>query len=261
MLTLRCAQRASRHLIAAIACASQPASESISTRYPATEPLSLAAWGTVAFKPVLQTAQYSKAAKKGGKKVATPPAASSSSTEDFDMGSTRQCMEHALQHLQKELSSIRTGRATAGMLDHLKVEVYGDSMPMKACGMATVRDPQLLVFNVFDPQTLHSVENAIRDSPLGLNPRVEGQDLLIPVPRPTAETLTALKRVCKTEGEQAKVTIRQCRKAALDEVKKVTAEDERFRLEKEVQEVTSSFVAQVDALVAAKEKSITQHTA
>ncbi|KAL6766297.1 hypothetical protein ACKKBG_A35465 [Auxenochlorella protothecoides x Auxenochlorella symbiontica] len=69
------------------------------------------------------------------------------------------------------------------MLDHLKVEVYGDSMPMKACGMATVRDPQLLVFNVFDPQTLHSVENAIRDSPLGLNPRVEGQDLLIPVPR------------------------------------------------------------------------------
>lgn len=104
------------------------------------------------------------------------------------------------------------------------------------------------------------MEAAIRDSPLALNPRTEGQDILVPIPRPTAETLAQLGKVCKAEGEQAKVVIRQHRKAAMAAVKGLSAEDVRFRLEKEVQELTAGFTTQVDALIAAKEKSIKEHS-
>ncbi|KAK2075607.1 hypothetical protein QBZ16_001715 [Prototheca wickerhamii] len=166
-------------------------------------------------------------------------------------------MEDVIKHLQKELASLRTGR----LLDHLRVELYGDHMPMKACGTATVRDPQLLVFNAFDPSTSETIAKAIRDSPLGLNPRVEGQDILVPVPRPTAESLKAMKKVCKQEGEQAKASIRHQRKVAMDLAKKAASEDDKFRHGKEVEALTQEFVAAIDSLVQAKEKAIADHSA
>lgn len=205
----------------------------------------------------------SKAAKqKGGKKASAGATASAAGdTAAFDAAPTKELMSKAVDHLQHELAGLRTGRATPGMLDHLKVEVYGERMPLKACGTVLVRDPQLLAVTVFDPSTLGAVQKSIHDSPLQLNPVVEGQEVLVPIPRPTQETMQAMMKVCKSEGEQAKVSVRHARKAAMDEVKKAgLSEDERHRIEKEVQKLTDDFVGQIDRIVQDKEKSITMHS-
>lgn len=164
-----------------------------------------------------------------------------------------------MDHLQHELSNIRTGRATSGMLDHLKVDVYGERLPLKAVGSATVRDPQLLAVTLFDPSTLDAVVAAIANSPLQLNPRAEGQEVLVPVPSPTAETLAALGKVCRAEGEAAKVAVRHVRKGAMEAAKGLASEDERRRLEREAQTLTDKYVAEVERLVEAKQKDIAAH--
>ncbi|EFN54273.1 hypothetical protein CHLNCDRAFT_135841 [Chlorella variabilis] len=175
------------------------------------------------------------------------------------MTETKSLMERALAHLQGELSNIRTGRATPGMLDHLKVDVYGDRLPLKACGSVSVRDPQLLVITVFDVDAVPSVVKAVSESPLRLSPRAEGQEVLVPIPRPTIESLEAMMKVCKVEGEQAKVSVRHARKLAMDAAKKLGSEDERKRVEREVQKLTDEYVREVEGAVQRKEKSIKSH--
>ncbi|PSC69617.1 ribosome recycling factor [Micractinium conductrix] len=168
-------------------------------------------------------------------------------------------MERALGHMQGELANIRTGRASPGMLDHLKVDVYGDRMPLKACGSVSVRDPQLLAVTVFDSDAVPAVVKAIAESPLKLNPRAEGQEVLVPIPRPTAETLAAMIKVCRAEAENAKVSVRHARKAAMDAAKKLASEDERKRVEKEVQKLTDDYIAQVESVMTKKEAAIKSH--
>jgi ribosome recycling factor len=168
-------------------------------------------------------------------------------------------MERAIEHLQHELANLRTGRATPGMLDHLKADVYGEKLPLKAVGSVSVRDAQLLVVTLFDPATVEAVVAAIAHSPLRLTPRAEGQEVLVPVPQPTAETLAALAKVCRSEGEAAKVSMRHVRKGAMEAARGAASEDERRRLEKEVQAVTDKYVAEADRLVEAKQADITAH--
>ena len=164
-----------------------------------------------------------------------------------------------MEHLQHELANLRTGRATAGMLDHIKVDVYGERLPLKAVGSATVRSAQLLAITLFDADTAGAVAAAVAASPLQLSPRVEGQEVLVPVSAPTAETLQALAKVCRVEGEAAKVSVRHVRKVAMEAAKGLGSEDERRRVEREVQALTDKFVGEAERLVEAKQKDITAH--
>jgi ribosome recycling factor len=168
-------------------------------------------------------------------------------------------MERALEHLQHELAGLRAGRATSAMLDHIKMEAYGDRVPMKQCASISVRSPQLLVITVFDPQLQPAAEKAVRDSPLCLNPRSEGQEILVPVPPPTAEALAAMRKVCKSEGEAAKVSLRHVRKVAMDAAKALASEDARRKAEKEVQTMLDRFIAEVERVVAAKQADLDSH--
>lgn len=170
-------------------------------------------------------------------------------------------MTKAIHHLQHELANIRTGRATPGMLDHLKIDAYGDKVPLKAVGTVSVRDSHLLIVTLFDPGLVTMVVSAIAKSPLQLNPRVEGQEILVPVPPPTAETVEAMRKLCKAEGETAKVSIRHARKLALDAARALPSDDAKFRIEKQVQNLTDNFIAETDQLVAAKQKDIVKHNA
>lgn len=168
-------------------------------------------------------------------------------------------MDKALEHMQHELANIRMGRATPGMLDHLKVEAYGEKMPMKAVGTVTVKDPQRLAVTVFDINMAEAVASSIAASPLGLTPQVEGQEILVPIPRPTQDTLDAMKKLCKTETESAKVSIRHARKLAMDQTSKLLSEDARYQMEKEIQRLTDKYSEEVESISHKKQKDMTDH--
>jgi ribosome recycling factor len=204
-----------------------------------------------------QLRHYAKAPKKGKGNAAA--ASGNAEVATLDLGQYEKQMNGAIEHLQHELANIRTGRATPGMLDHLKIEAYGERVPMKAVGSVSVRDSQLLAVTLFDPGLVDAVVAGIAQSPLKLNPRAEGQEILVPVPSPTAETLTAMSKMCKSEGETAKVSVRHARKVALDAVKALGSEDERRKLEKSVQQLTDKFISEADELVAMKTKDIMKH--
>lgn len=118
-------------------------------------------------------------------------------------------MEKAIEHLKTELSGVRPGRASPGMLDHLTVVAYGDKMPIRAVGTVSVKDPQMLGVSVFDPETAEAVAKAIRDCPLALNPSVEGSEVLVPIPRPTQEGLAGMAKMVAKEAEKCKVGLRR----------------------------------------------------
>jgi ribosome recycling factor len=169
-------------------------------------------------------------------------------------------MIKAVAHLQHELANIRTGRATTGMLDHLKVDAYGNKVPFKAIGTVAVRESHVLAVMLFDQQLASAAMSAISTSPLQLNPRMEGEEILIPVPPPTKETIESMRKLCKAEGESAKVTVRHARKLALDALKSISSDDKKRRAEKEVQTLTDKFIAEIDGIVASKQKDIERHT-
>lgn len=178
---------------------------------------------------------------------------------DIDFSDNQKMMEKAIEHLQHELANIRTGRATPGMLDHLKVDAYGEKMPLKALASVTVRDAQLLVVTLFDAGLIDKVISCIEKSPLQLNPRKEGNDIFVPIPTPTGEMLVAMAKMCKSEGEDAKISIRHARKAAMDAIKNISSEDERHRLEKEIQAMTDKYIAEAESIVANKQSDIKKH--
>ena len=191
--------------------------------------------------------------------AATSTASSTSTTDTIDLAPFQKQMNATIDHLQHELANIRTGRATPGMLDHLKIEAYGEHMPMKAVGTVSVRDAQLLAVTLFDPGLVDAVIAGIAQSPLQLNPRAEGQEVLVPVPPPTTETLHAMVKVCKAEGESAKVSVRHVRKLALDVVKGLGSEDARRRVEKEVQQLTDRIIGEIEEVVEKKQQDIVKH--
>ena len=170
-------------------------------------------------------------------------------------------MDKSIDAFSKELSSLRTGRANAAMLDLVKVDVYGQQMPINQIGSITTPEPRMINVQVWDQNNVPLVDAAIRKSELGLNPQIDGQLIRLPIPELNEERRTELKKIIKSMGEKCKVSIRNIRRDANDELKKLLkskeiGEDEEKTFEKNVQNITDEHIQIVDEKVAAKEKEI-----
>tara|TARA_B100000161_G_scaffold261115_1_gene228995 strand:- start:527 stop:1078 length:552 start_codon:yes stop_codon:yes gene_type:complete len=179
----------------------------------------------------------------------------------FDEKSYSIKMDKAIDVFSKELSSLRTGRANASMLDLIKVEVYGQQMPINQVGSITTPEPRMINIQIWDSNNVTLVDAAIKKSDLGLNPQIDGQLIRLPVPELNEERRTELKKLIKSIGEKCKVSIRNIRREANEDLKKLLkskeiGEDEEKSHEKKVQTVTDEHINTVDQKVSSKEKEI-----
>jgi ribosome recycling factor len=170
-------------------------------------------------------------------------------------------MDKAIEVFAKELSSLRTGRANAAMLDLVKVEVYGQQMPINQVGSITTPEPRMINVQVWDQGNVSLVDAAIRKSELGLNPQIDGQLIRLPIPELNEERRIELKKLIKSMGEKCKVSIRNIRRDANDELKKLLkskdiSEDEEKSFQKKIQDITDKHIDSVDTKVSSKEKEI-----
>ena len=161
----------------------------------------------------------------------------------------------------KELSSLRTGRANASMLDLIKVDVYGQKMPINQLATITTPEPRVINIQVWDANNVPLLDSAIKKSDLGLNPQIDGQLVRLPIPDLSEERRIEIKKVIKTMGEKCKVSIRNIRREGNDELKKKLkskeiSEDDEKKFEKTIQTYTDNFVKKVDEKVNIKEKEI-----
>ena len=179
----------------------------------------------------------------------------------FDEKSYSVKMDKAVEVFSKELSSLRTGRANAAMLDLVKVDVYGQQMPINQVGSITTPEPRMINIQVWDTNNIALVDAAIKKSDLGLNPQIDGQLIRLPVPELNEERRIELKKLIKSIGEKCKVSIRNIRREANEELKKLLkakeiGEDEEKSSEKNVQIITDNHIKVVDEKVSLKEKEI-----
>ena len=179
----------------------------------------------------------------------------------FDEKSYSLKMDKAIEVFSKELSSLRTGRANASMLDLIKVDVYGQQMPINQVGSITTPEPRMINIQVWDTNNVSLVDAAIQKSDLGLNPQIDGQLIRLPVPELNEERRSELKKLIKSIGEKCKVSIRNIRREANEDLKKLLkskniGEDEEKNNEKKVQIITDEHIKTVDEKVASKEKEI-----
>jgi len=179
----------------------------------------------------------------------------------FDEKSYSLKMDKAIEVFSKELASLRTGRANAAMLDLVKVDVYGQQMPINQIGSITTPEPRMINIQVWDSNNTSLIDAAIKKSDLGLNPQIDGQLIRLPVPELNEERRTELKKLIKSIGEKCKVSIRNIRREANEELKKLLkakeiGEDEEKSSEKNVQTITDSHISTVDDKVSLKEKEI-----
>ena len=179
----------------------------------------------------------------------------------FDEKSYSLKMDKAIEVFSKELSSLRTGRANASMLDLIKVDVYGQQMPINQVGSITTPEPRMINIQVWDSNNVSLVDAAIQKSDLGLNPQIDGQLIRLPVPELNEERRTELKKLIKSIGEKCKVSIRNIRREANEDLKKLLkskdiGEDEEKSHEKKVQAITDDHIKSVDDKVLLKEKEI-----
>ena len=170
-------------------------------------------------------------------------------------------MSKTIEVFSKELSSLRTGRANANMLDLVKVDVYGQQMPINQIGTITTPEPRMINIQVWDQNNVALVDAAIKKSELGLNPQIDGQLLRLPIPELNEERRVELKKMIKAMGEKCKISIRNIRRDANEELKKLLkskeiGEDEEKSFEKNVQMITDNHIKIVDEKVSAKEKEI-----
>ncbi|MHC2462262.1 ribosome recycling factor [Bradyrhizobium embrapense] len=179
----------------------------------------------------------------------------------FDINDVKRRMQGATQALKHELGGLRTGRAAASMLEPVQVEAYGSHMPLNQVATISVPEPRLLSVQVWDKTMVKAVEKAIVDSNLGLSPATEGQVLRLRIPELNEERRKELVKVAHKYAEAAKVAVRHVRRDGLDVIKKLEknheiSEDDQDRLSNEVQKATDGVIAEVDQLLAAKEKEI-----
>ena len=179
----------------------------------------------------------------------------------FDEKSYSLKMDKAIEVFSKELTSLRTGRANAAMLDLVKVDVYGQQMPINQVGSITTPEPRMINIQVWDANNVSLVDAAIQKSDLGLNPQIDGQLIRLPVPELNEERRTELKKLIKSIGEKCKVSIRNIRREANEELKKLLkskeiGEDEEKSSEKNIQNITDEHIKIVDEKVSLKEKEI-----
>ena len=179
----------------------------------------------------------------------------------FDEKSHSQKMDKAIEVFSKELSSLRTGRANSAMLDLIKVDVYGQQMPINQIGSITTPEPRMINIQIWDQNNVALVDAAIKKSELGLNPQIDGQLIRLPIPELNEERRTELKKLIKSMGEKCKISIRNIRRDANEELKsllksKEISEDQEKSSEKNVQTITDKHIKIVDEKVASKEKEI-----
>ena len=179
----------------------------------------------------------------------------------FDEKSHSLKMDKAIEVFSKEISSLRTGRANAAMLDIIKVDVYGQLMPINQIGSITTPEPRMINIQVWDQNNVNLVDAAIKKSELGLNPQIDGQLIRLPIPELNEERRTELKKLIKSMGEKCKISIRNIRRDANEELKKLLklkeiGEDEEKSFEKNVQTITDKHIQIVDEKITAKEKEI-----
>ena len=179
----------------------------------------------------------------------------------FDEKSYSLKMDKTIEVFSKELSSLRTGRANAAMLDLVKVDVYGQQMPINQVASITTPEPRMINIQVWDANNVSLVDAAIKKSDLGLNPQIDGQLVRLPVPELNEERRTELKKIIKSIGEKCKVSIRNVRREANEELKKLLkskeiGEDVEKSSEKNIQTITDNHIKVVDEKVSLKEKEI-----
>ena len=172
-----------------------------------------------------------------------------------------QKMDKTIEVFQKELTSLRTGRANASMLDLVKVDVYGQAMPLNQVSSITTPDARTINIQVWDLNNVPLVDTAIKKSELGLNPQIDGQLIRLPVPDLNEERRTEIKKLIKSMGEKCKISIRNIRREANDDLKRLVkdkgiSEDDEKKNEKLVQTFTDEHIKTIDTKVEVKEKEI-----
>ncbi|MSP11058.1 MAG: ribosome recycling factor [Pelagibacteraceae bacterium] len=170
-------------------------------------------------------------------------------------------MDKAIDIFSKELSSLRTGRANSAMLDMVKVEVYGQMMPINQLASITTPEPRMINIQVWDQNNVSLVDSAIKKSELGLNPQIDGNLIRLPIPELNEQRRTELKKLIKVIGEKCKIAIRNIRRDANEELKKILklkeiSEDDEKKHEKNIQNLTDEHIKIVDDKVSVKEKEI-----
>ncbi len=179
----------------------------------------------------------------------------------FNKNNYNQKMNKTIEVFDKELSSLRTGRANASMLDLVKVDVYGQKMPINQLATITTPEARMINIQVWDLNNVNLIDSAIKKSDLGLNPQIDGQLLRLPVPDLSEERRNEMRKMIKGMGEKCKISIRNIRREANDELKnllkkKEIPEDEEKKFEKEVQNNTDKHIKIIDEKVSSKEKEI-----
>ena len=179
----------------------------------------------------------------------------------FNSQNYNQKMDKTIEVFNKELGSLRTGRANANMLDLVKVDVYGQKMPINQLGTITTPEPRMINIQVWDLNNVNLIDSAIKKSELGLNPQIDGQLIRLPIPDLSEERRNEMKKMIKAMGEKCKISIRNIRREANDELKnllkkKEISEDDEKKYEKDVQNYTDKHIKLIDEKVISKEKEI-----
>ena len=181
----------------------------------------------------------------------------------LDMEDVKRRMEGAVSNLSSEFSGLRAGRASVAMLDTVSVDAYGSKMPLNQLSNISVPEARLLSVSVWDASVVGSVEKAIRESELGLNPQVEGTVIRVPVPELSEDRRKDMVKVAGKYSEAARISVRNVRRDAIETIRKdekagAISEDERHGQENLVQKLTDEFVAKIDSSLSSKETEITQ---
>ena len=172
-------------------------------------------------------------------------------------------MEKSIQSLKKDISTLRTGRANTNMLDTIKVDVYGQLMPVEQLATVSVPEARMISIQVWDKSNTSIIESAIQKSELGINPQIDGQTIRLRIPDLTEERRKELIKILKNMGEKGKVSIRNIRREANEELKKKAkdkkiSEDENKNFEKMIQKLTDTNIESIDKIISNKEKEISQ---
>ena len=179
----------------------------------------------------------------------------------FNDKNYNQKMDKTFGVFTKELTSLRTGRANSNMLDLVRVDVYGQTMPINQLGSITTPEPRVINIQVWDLNNVTLIDTAIKKSELGLNPQIDGELIRLPVPDLSEERRNEIKKMIKVMGEKCKVSIRNIRREANDELKKLLknkdlSEDEEKKFEKKIQILTDEHIKKIDEKTSSKEKEI-----
>ena len=179
----------------------------------------------------------------------------------FDSKNYNQKMDKTIDIFTKELNSLRTGRANANMLDTIRVDVYGQKMPINQLATITTPEPRTINIQVWDTNNVSLIDSSVKKSELGLNPQIDGQLIRLPIPNLSEERRTEMKKMVKSMGEKCKISIRNIRREANDELKKNLknkdiSEDDVKKNEKLIQDHTDNSIEQIDEKVISKEKEI-----